>query len=65
MTNDPIVAVGLLTGQEVQLLGGTFQKLWPVTESPAFDGLLQAIDEADRDLRRARDLQVMLMPGVS
>ena len=56
MTKDHIVAVGLLTSQEVQRLGSAFQKLWPVSESPAFDGLLQAIDEADREVRNARPM---------
>ena len=49
-----IVAVGLLTGRDVELLGPTFDRLWPVEETPCFSQLLQAIDEADRKLRRSR-----------
>ena len=45
-----IVAVGLLTREDVQLLGPTFDRLWPVEEAPGFDTLLQAIDEADHKL---------------
>ena len=48
MTKERIVAVGLLTQREVALLGATFDRLWPVEEAPEFDGLLRAIDEADR-----------------
>jgi hypothetical protein len=59
MTDDHIVAVGLLTGRDLELLGPTFKALWPVQETPCFSGLLQAIDEADRELRRAdiRDVE--------
>jgi hypothetical protein len=52
---DRIVAVGLLTQCEVELLGKRFDRLWPVDEAPCFSGLLTAIDEADRALWRDRD----------
>jgi len=45
-----IVAVGLLTQQDLNLLGPTFERAWPVEEVPAFNELLRAIDEADRKL---------------
>jgi hypothetical protein len=47
---DRIVAVGLLTRRELQLLGPTFDRIWPVEEAPHFNELLRAIDEADRSL---------------
>lgn len=47
-----IVAVGLLTKHELQLLGPTFDRAWPVEEAPAFNELLRAIDEADRRLQQ-------------
>ena len=47
-----IVAVGLLTQRDVDLLGHGFSRLWPVDETPCFTDLLQAIDEADRELRQ-------------
>ena len=47
---DRIVAVGLLTQQDLNLLGPTFERAWPVEEVPAFNELLRAIDEADRKL---------------
>ena len=50
-----IVAIGLLTQQDVDLLGPTFDQLWAVEESPSFAGLLEAIDAADRELARERD----------
>ena len=54
MDYDQIVAVGLLTRNDVRLLGPSFERLWPVEEAPHFGGLLRAIDEADRRLRHER-----------
>jgi hypothetical protein len=50
-----IVAVGLLTEHDLDLLGNAFTRVWSVEDSPSFCGLLQAIDEADRDIWRSRD----------
>jgi hypothetical protein len=55
MTDKQIVAVGLLTREDVQRLGPTFERLWPVEETPCFSELLRAIDEADREIRQSRD----------
>jgi hypothetical protein len=48
--DERIVAVGLLTQQDLNLLGPTFERVWPVEEAPSFGELLRAIDEADRRL---------------
>jgi len=48
---DKIVAVGLLTRRDLEVLGPTFDRIWPVEEAPHFTELLRAIDDADRDLR--------------
>ena len=53
--SERIVAVGLLTQREVEMLGARFDRLWPVDETPCFPRLLEAIDEADRALWRWRD----------
>jgi hypothetical protein len=50
-----IVAVGLLTRRELDLLGPTFDRIWPVEEAPHFTELLRAIDEADRKLHDDED----------
>lgn len=50
-----IVAIGLLTQRDLEVLGNGFTRLWPVDETPCFADLLQAIDEADRELSRERD----------
>ena len=50
-----IVAVALLTQPELQSLGAAFDRAWPVDDAPCFAGLVEAIDEADRQLRRERD----------
>ena len=47
---DRIVAVGLLTQRDLNLLGPTFERVWPVDDAPSFHELLRAIDEADRHL---------------
>jgi len=51
MSFEGIVAVGLLTRNDVDVLGPSFTRLWPVDRTSCFDGLLRAIDEAERDLR--------------
>jgi hypothetical protein len=52
---DPrIVAIGLLSEQDLTVLGPSFTRAWPVDETPCFGQLLEAIDEADRELRRER-----------
>ncbi|MEA3081257.1 MAG: hypothetical protein QOD54_925 [Sphingomonadales bacterium] len=50
--SDRIVAVGLLTKRDLSLLGPTFDRVWPVEETPSFNELLRAIDQADRDLQK-------------
>jgi hypothetical protein len=42
--------VGLLTQRDLNLLGPTFERAWPVEDAPAFGELIRAIDEADRRL---------------
>jgi hypothetical protein len=49
MTRERVVAVALLTKDDVRLLGPTFERLWPVEDAPCFSELLQAIDEAEKD----------------
>jgi hypothetical protein len=50
VSQDRIVAVGLLTRRDLNLLGPTFDRVWPVKEAPSFIELLRAIDEADQRL---------------
>jgi len=47
-----IVAVGLLTRRDLEVLGPTFDRAWPVEEAPHFTELLRAIDEADQRLQQ-------------
>ena len=63
MANERIVAVGLLTERDLRQLGPAFQRAWPVDDTPCFSGLLQAIDEADRELRRERSTWQSLGTG--
>lgn len=53
MADNKIVAVGLLTERDLSLLGTSFERLWPVEQTPHFHELLSAIDKADEELRRA------------
>jgi hypothetical protein len=50
MSQERIVAVGLLTQRDLGILGPTFDRVWPVEDAPSFGELLRAIDEADRRL---------------
>jgi len=54
---DRIVAVGLLTRRDLDVLGPTFDRIWPVEEAPHFNELLRAIDNADRKLEHPADRQ--------
>jgi hypothetical protein len=51
MDQERIVAVGLLTRQDLSVLGPAFDRAWPVEQAPSFNELLRAIDEADALLR--------------
>ncbi|WP_294244119.1 hypothetical protein [uncultured Sphingomonas sp.] len=44
---DPIVAVGLLTQRDLDVLGSGFRRSFPVEEDTAFDDLLQALDSIE------------------
>ena len=47
-----LVAIGLLTQRDLDVLGTGFRRLFPLPASPAdFDTLIVAIDEAERHLR--------------
>ncbi len=43
---DKIVAIGLLTQRDLDMLGSGFRNAFPVAEGPMFDDLLKAIDFA-------------------
>jgi len=55
LEEEKVVAVGLLTRSDLDRLGSNFTRAFPVDETPCFNGLLRAIDEADRVLWRGRD----------
>lgn len=51
MSDERIVAVGLLTKTDVDRLGETFTRLWPIDQGTDFSDLLKAIDEAEAKLQ--------------
>ena len=53
MEDQRIVAVGLLTARDLEVLGQGFTRVFPVDEKPCFTQLLRAIDEAERELQRS------------
>lgn len=55
MSGERIVAVGLLRQRDVDRLGEQFTTLWPVQDTPCFGSLLDAIDQADREIRQGVD----------
>lgn len=59
-----IVAIGLLTQHELELLGQGFDRAFPVDDGLVFEDLLRAIDEADRQCR-SRDGATTLSAGTA
>jgi hypothetical protein len=57
MADERIVAIGLLTPGDLERLGATFTRLWPVNPSPDFSELLRAIDAADKRLGEGKQVQ--------
>ena len=57
MAKERIVAIGLLTERDLNLLGENFDRAWPVDETPCFSQLLDAIDEADRAAGKEREAE--------
>lgn len=47
MADERIVAIGLLTLGDLERLGETFDRLWPVDRTTDYSELLRAIDEAE------------------
>ena len=54
MSSERIVAVGLLTQHDLDVLGPTFTQAFPVDGTPRFRQLLHAIDQADRGRSKER-----------
>jgi len=52
VVKERIVAIGLLTQQQVDRFGSSLEHVWPVEDAPHFTELLDAIDEADRTMSR-------------
>lgn len=55
--NDRVIAFGLLTKNDLDRLGSSFSRAFPIEETPCFGGLLAAIDEAEREHWREHDAQ--------
>ena len=64
MPHERIVAVGLLTERDLNLLGPAFNRAWPVEQTRTFTELLRAIDEADQQLRLSSDGPGRTKPSV-
>ena len=48
---EPIVAVGLLTQNDLDLLGSGFRRAFMIDDTPCFEDLLSAIDAAEQQAR--------------
>jgi hypothetical protein len=44
---EPVVAIGLLTARDLDLLGSGFRRAFPIDDESCFDELLRAIDAAE------------------
>ncbi|HEU4969174.1 hypothetical protein [Sphingomonas sp.] len=49
-----IVAIGLLTEQDLDILGTGFRRAFRVDDTPCFDELLEQIDAAERRAEEMR-----------
>jgi hypothetical protein len=58
-----IVGVALLTEEDLQTIGCTLSKVWPVESEPELEDLLSAIDEADRRLTPGRTWSSLIGGG--
>jgi hypothetical protein len=45
---DKVVAIGLLTRRDLEMLGAGFRRAIPLTDADVFEDLLAAIDEAEK-----------------
>ena len=50
-STEPIIAVGLLTQHDLDLLGSGFRRVFRLEQESCFEDLLAAIDAADRRSR--------------
>ena len=48
---DPIVAIALLTQDDLDRMSDNLTRIWPIDYVPRFDELLEAIDEAGRKIQ--------------
>ena len=55
MPDERIVAVALLTQSNLDMLGRSLRKVFPIEQVPCFPELLSAIDDADREHWREGD----------
>lgn len=46
MSNEPIVAVGLLTKVHLRMLGSSLKQVFPIDQDDTFDSLIAALDQA-------------------
>ena len=51
-----IVAIGLLTQRDLDILGRGFDRAFPIDEELVFEDLLQAIDEAELALKSGEEV---------
>ena len=58
-----IAAIALLTEDELVKLGPCFSRAYPIDQAPCFGELLAAIDDADRESRRAGDAATAQPPA--
>ncbi len=51
---EPVVAIGLLTARDLDILGSGFRRAFPIDDASCFDELLRAIDaaESERDTKK-------------
>lgn len=61
--SERIVAVGLLTARDLEVLGSGFRRVFQLDPAAEFDDLLLAIDRATAHTGRQEDRPAPSMPG--
>ncbi len=46
VSDDPFVAIGLLTETNIRMLGPSLRQVFPIPDDHEFDDLIKALDEA-------------------
>jgi hypothetical protein len=56
MSDAPIVAIALLTQDDLKTLGGSFARAYPIDEIPGFEELVRQLDEVESRPKNSKSI---------